>query len=700
MSNSPIDAFKIDSWAWRFLERPEDYVEASRETERVLSPASTARQFRSAAEILRRLTEDVDGEAQRGILLADDVGLGKTTVAALVAWVVASAFNGRTVRILAPNDTLMRRWADELRLHVPMLNAEATHLTTVSERRVKTGKVTNLRAGTIQVVKHSYASGGNRLSCDLLIVDEAHRAKGDQSDFAKELREQKRHAKRVLVLTATPFSIRLDEFKRMLSLVGGESAGPKVGDYQRELDRLYTGSTARKSDVVADRLATCAAEAVAAISPYVIRHGIDQLPEEQQAFGDREDWSIDVPSARADEIELMLRMDRLLRLLKDANMDLKGATNDPRFHVGWKYFDRVLGEVEHAMPKVNILTQRIAGDQIETIKKQRRKVAPHSKLTTVGESVNAVANSREKVVLFCHHHATAQELALHLDQVIPAVKRVSQAERQAWQAVWTEVLAAEIEATDAPELLDVFITWLTGDLQIRQMESWLVETVSGENTLAKRLCTEKARHKNGAVTIAEAALALFKELVRSKSTKAVLSAARNDPALLPGGARASKVFATCRATNEEQHRHLFLRNQQPDAVMAIFNSPFGPEVLVVTDQLSEGVDLHRYCRHLVHYELDPSPIRTVQRNGRLRRVNGWGAVIGEPIRYAYPALRGTRDHRLVAIMKKRLDSFSLLLGGVQDFQVDTTTERDEAWRAEVVQLAKRKLEGAGKALCV
>jgi len=95
--------------------------------------------------------------------------------------------------------------------------------------------------------------------------------------------------------------------------------------------------------------------------------------------------------------------------------------------------------------------------------------------------------------------------------------------------------------------------------------------------------------------------------------------------------------------------------------------------------------------HLIHYELDPSPIRTVQRNGRLRRVNSWAAATGQPIRYAFPAFRGTRDHRLVQIMKKRIDSFSLLLGGVQDFDVDEIVGSDERWRNEVLELAKARL---------
>ena len=63
--------------------------------------------------------------------------------------------------------------------------------------------------------------------------------------------------------------------------------------------------------------------------------------------------------------------------------------------------------------------------------------------------------------------------------------------------------------------------------------------------------------------------------------------------------------------------------------------------------------------------------------------------------YAYPAFRGTRDHRLVQIMKKRIDSFSLLLGGVQDFEVEDVVESEEAWRNQVVANAKTRLSDAG-----
>lgn len=91
--------------------------------------------------------------------------------------------------------------------------------------------------------------------------------------------------------------------------------------------------------------------------------------------------------------------------------------------------------------------------------------------------------------------------------------------------------------------------------------------------------------------------------------------------------------------------------------------------------------------------------RTVQRNGRLRRVNSWAAITHQPILLAYPAFRGTRDHRLVQVMKKRIGAFSLLLGGVPDFDVEEITGSDEAWRNQVVAVARTRLELVGGQLC-
>ncbi len=226
-----------------------------------------------------------------------------------------------------------------------------------------------------------------------------------------------------------------------------------------------------------------------------------------------------------------------------------------------------------------------------------------------------------------------------------------------------------------------------------QTASWFITQTRSEASLIRALKTAKARHPRSE-NISEAAQRLYHALLESKSSRAVLRKAEREDriGLIPGANGSSRVLGVCEPSKMNGEENLFIHNKQPDTIISIFNSPFGPDVLVVTDKLSEGIDLHRYCRHLIHYELDPSPIRTIQRNGRIRRVNSWSAVTGKPIRYAYPAFRGTRDHQLVQIMEKRINSFSLLLGGVQDIDLAQASESDENWRSDVIKAAQSKLK--------
>ncbi len=56
-----------------------------------------------------------------------------------------------------------------------------------------------------------------------------------------------------------------------------------------------------------------------------------------------------------------------------------------------------------------------------------------------------------------------------------------------------------------------------------------------------------------------------------------------------------------------------------DQVRAAFNSPFRPMVLVTTSIGQEGLDFHRWARHLVHWDLPDNPVDLEQRDGRLNR---------------------------------------------------------------------------------
>jgi ERCC4-related helicase len=527
-----------------------------------------------------------------------------------------------------------------------------------------------------------------------LIVDEAHRAKGEGTAFSDALKSQSKKAKRVLILTATPFSINLAELNRMLTLVGAGHAHAAVKNFSLALDRIYRAPPSCQIEAAAQDLINKATKAIDAVQKQVVRHSIDDLPDEKASLGICEEWKLADTYASADELELLLRMDRLLRIAKLAGMDTTGATNDARFHVGWQHFDEALAAMIEPIRSLSEPNKSLMESHLQRIKKLRRMVGPHSKMLSVAKEVVSTVGQGEKVVIFCHHIATAQELTLCLAGKIPELAPTTKLDATVWQAAWQQVFENLEDAQQNPTLRDTFIRWLCSEMICAQTQSWFNTIPRSGAALFKAMTEQHARH-HPKETIANAALSLFQELLKSKSGKGVLREAENYPELMPGSMGKKSTGRVLGVCEPKANAALFMRNNQPDTVIQVFGSPFGPDVLVVTDKLSEGIDLHNYCRHLIHYELDASPIRTVQRNGRIRRVQSWAAVTGKKIRYAYPAFGGTRDQRLVEIMKKRVATFSLLLGGVSDFSdldINLTNTVDEEWRSAVVQQAQRQLK--------
>ncbi|OGA28163.1 MAG: hypothetical protein A3I01_15380 [Betaproteobacteria bacterium RIFCSPLOWO2_02_FULL_65_24] len=118
------------------------------------------------------------------------------------------------------------------------------------------------------------------------------------------------------------------------------------------------------------------------------------------------------------------------------------------------------------------------------------------------------------------------------------------------------------------------------------------------------------------------------------------------------------------------------------AVFAGFNTPLLPEILVCTAVGQEGIDLHRKCRHVVHYDLGWNPATIEQRTGRTDRI-GSKAERERKLRAAktdehnmpgldvpLPYLAATYDERMFDALRTRAQVFEILTGG------DPTADRD------------------------
>lgn len=683
-----MNDFQIDARRWRFLDNPARYIE--RESGG-LQVEPLTRQFKTAKEILARLASG------RGVLLADDVGLGKTTVGALVAWVVAC--QDKRVRIYAPNEVLRRRWAEELERHVPMLGQLGA-----SYDRIKQGDVGKLNAGRIQVATHhalvkSHGNNEQRTACDLMIIDEAHRAKGDGSAFNEALRNLGDRAKRKLILTATPFSIRLAELEQLLQFTGATEL-EAVRRYASELKRLYSLGDGHDVTTESKRLVSAAKEAIEELQPYLIRHGIDDLSaSERKHFGAvaQGRWEIPTAPATQEDLALLLRMDRILQLTPERKRERR---NDPRFHIGWQH---VGIELERAAERAGDSTARRHSEAASKALRARR-TKPHPKIAAVSDAIRPLLEVGEKVLVFCHHRATASELLGVLERALKTtIASRGGPPEKVWRAAWESLLPEE------DPLVRPIIDWLCTPGLRAQIGGWLAEPPVTVEALADQLTTTRPRNAKSSVpTVLESARTLTKVLLdqQSTSTRALLkSIARGTqtfggttshfPGRLDDGFRVMGAWHYD-GTNDPPRT---LYTGKPDIVLALFNSPFGPDVLVTTDRLSEGVDLHRCCRHLIHYEIDPSPVRTLQRNGRVRRVGSWAALTGQPIQYAYPTFGGTRDEKAVGVMTQRINAFGLLLGGVPSLD-DDASDSEQSFAEAVLRGARKDLASLNRRLCV
>jgi hypothetical protein len=78
--------------------------------------------------------------------------------------------------------------------------------------------------------------------------------------------------------------------------------------------------------------------------------------------------------------------------------------------------------------------------------------------------------------------------------------------------------------------------------------------------------------------------------------------------------------------------------------------------------MAEGVDLHRFCRYVIHHDLDWNPSTLEQRTGRLDRIGAKTETCGQPIRIYLPFIAETQDEKMYRVVMDRERWFSVVMG--------------------------------------
>jgi hypothetical protein len=120
-----------------------------------------------------------------------------------------------------------------------------------------------------------------------------------------------------------------------------------------------------------------------------------------------------------------------------------------------------------------------------------------------------------------------------------------------------------------------------------------------------------------------------------------------------------------------------------DRIFSGFNTPLLPEILICTQVGQEGIDLHRHCRHVIHYDLAWNPAVLEQRTGRADRIGSKTFrerdVAADPksvvLEIGVPFVAGTYDERMYEELRLRAQTFEVLTGG--DFTADHADGQDD-----------------------
>lgn len=125
-----------------------------------------------------------------------------------------------------------------------------------------------------------------------------------------------------------------------------------------------------------------------------------------------------------------------------------------------------------------------------------------------------------------------------------------------------------------------------------------------------------------------------------------------------------------------------------DRLALAFNSPLFPEILVSSSVMGEGIDLHRFCRHVIHHDGFWNPSTLEQQTGRLDRIRSKSELCHRPIRVCQPFIAGGADEKMFRVLRDRERWFQVVMG--QRFEFDEATSEDLATRVPLpTELAER-----------
>lgn len=495
------------------------------------------------------------------LLIADDVGLGKTIEAGLVMRELLLRKRIDFIAVLAP-PSMTLQWQDELAAKFGLAFEIVDREMLANLRRDRGFGVNPWATGSRFILSHrllgeeAYTSGlrdvlGSFLARSLLILDEAHHcapAGGGryavESQFTKAVRDIADRFEHRLFLSATPHNGHANSFATLLEILDPQ--------------RFTRGMDVRERD----------------LEPVMVRRLKEDLRELGEAFPERKVERIAIEGLDTSAPEL--RLAEMLAAYGDLRERRIGALR--------------VGKAAQARLSFVGLQQRLLSSIpafAKTLQVHRKSIAK-----AIEHGVARIPAAAAEAYTDCG--SPSLELQDGLDEGT-ALQLIDQADENAAEAaalLGSEEasrvqLEAEMAAVDAMiELANASAS--KPDARIRWLEDWI-----GQNQLIEGEWAERR-------------LIIFTEY---EATRIYIE--RQLKRIIMGSADEERRIATFTGITSTDRR---------EAIKRAFNDAQSPlRILICTDAAREGINLQQQCHDLIHFDLPWNPSRLEQRNGRIDR---------------------------------------------------------------------------------
>jgi len=573
------------------------------------------------------------------LLLADDVGLGKTIQAGLVLAELIARRRAHRVLVVSPAGPLLQQWQGEMRerfgLRFRVLDADALKEIRYAQE-LGANPFDHEALGLISIdfaKQERILQDLERAQFDLVVIDEAHHCVRAAGDADREDSQRRRLAEvlarrsdGLLLLTATPHDGHDAHFASLVELLDpslvngrGELRGNAwerhvVRRLKRHI-RDQDGAALFRARVVHPHPVACDADATPAFAAFQVALMSLVVPLLRRAMKRRQYGEVLA-------FVSLLKRSVSTALACAATLDVVAARLD----------DVALGRSE--APEAR--TQRL-----RTLRELNRRAARFGTLSAEEQQDQSQIEAEELAATLLD--TPPEDRDALLAGMAEALGRMRRADRRA------------ATTRDALRLLAQMAREAHGeDPKLRALVEAIVAVRRDEPSANVLVYTEYADSLHAARGAVEAAL-----------RKGSLSGAL-----------------------------LTLSGEDPDAARAAITDRFTREdnlVLLSTDASAEGLNLHARCHHLLHLELPYNPNRLEQRNGRIDR---FGQTHDPQVRYLY--LAASFEERLLFRLAERYEAQRKRLGFVPNTFgatfVGAEDARGESLVAGLADAAQRRID--------